>query len=300
MFRTKKQKEKLSDDLVAMSRKNTRIYDILSRLVRNRLGMLGMIIIVVLLVLVIFAPIFTKYPYDAQSFRDKFISPCWEHPLGTDNFGRDLWSRMLYGGRISLLVSLVAIIISSAVGITVGAAAGYFGGRVDNIITRILDVLMSIPSLLMAIAVSSALGSGPMKTALAIAIAGIPYSARVMRSTVLTIKENEYIEAAQATGSTNARIIFRHVLPNTIAPLIVSATLDIGGNIMAISGLSFVGLGVQAPTPEWGSILSAGREFLRDFPPIVIFPALFIGLTLFSFNILGDALRDALDPRLKD
>ncbi|MBR6952103.1 MAG: ABC transporter permease [Oscillospiraceae bacterium] len=300
MFRTKKQKEELANDLVALSKKNTRTADILSRLVRNKLGMLGMIIIAILLILVIFAPVFTDYPYDAQSFPDRFINPCWEHPLGTDNFGRDLWSRMLYGGRISLLVSLVAIIISSAVGITVGAIAGFFGGRIDNVITRILDILMAIPALLMAIAVSSALGTGPMKTALAIAISGIPYSARVMRSTVLTIKDNEYIEAAQATGSTNARTIFKHVLPNTIAPLIVSATLDIGGNIMAISGLSFIGLGVQAPTPEWGSILSAGREFLRDFPPIVIFPALFIGLTLFGFNILGDALRDALDPRLKD
>ena len=300
MFRTKKQKEELANDLVALSKKNTRTADILSRLERNKLGMLGLIIIAILLILVIFAPVFTDYPYDAQSFPDRFINPCWEHPLGTDNFGRDLWSRMLYGGRISLLVSLVAIIISSAVGITVGAIAGYFGGRIDNVITRILDILMAIPALLMAIAVSSALGTGPMKTALAIAISGIPYSARVMRSTVLTIKDNEYIEAAQATGSTNARTIFKHVLPNTIAPLIVSATLDIGGNIMAISGLSFIGLGVQAPTPEWGSILSAGREFLRDFPPIVIFPALFIGLTLFGFNILGDALRDALDPRLKD
>ena len=300
MFRTKKQKEELANDLVALSKKNTRTADILSRLVRNKLGMLGLIIIAILLILVIFAPVFTDYPYDAQSFPDRFINPCWEHPLGTDNFGRDLWSRMLYGGRISLLVSLVAIIISSAVGITVGAIAGYFGGRIDNVITRILDILLAIPALLMAIAVSSALGTGPMKTALAIAISGIPYSARVMRSTVLTIKDNEYIEAAQATGSTNARTIFKHVLPNTIAPLIVSATLDIGGNIMAISGLSFIGLGVQAPTPEWGSILSAGREFLRDFPPIVIFPALFIGLTLFGFNILGDALRDALDPRLKD
>ena len=300
MFRSRRQKEKLANDLVNMSKKNSRLSDIMSRLVRNKLGMLGLIIIAVLIILVVFADLFTKYPYDLQNFMERFTDPCWEHPLGTDNFGRDLWSRMLYGGRISLLVALLAIIISSVIGITVGAISGYFGGKVDNVITRILDVLMAIPSLLMAIAVSSALGSGPVKTAIAIAISGIPYSARVMRSTVLTIKGNEYIEAARATGSTNGRIIFKHVLPNTIAPLIVSATLDIGGNIMAISGLSFVGLGVQPPTPEWGSILSAGREFLRDFPPIVIFPALFIALTLFGFNILGDALRDALDPRLKD
>lgn len=300
MFRTKKQKQKLEGDIVCFSRMDSITGDIISRLVRNKLGMVGLVIIAVLLILVVFAPLFSKYPYGQQSFMERFIFPNWEHPLGTDNYGRDLWSRMLYGGRISLLVSLMAIAISSVIGITVGAISGYFGGKVDNVITRILDVLMAIPSMLMAIAVSSALGTGPVKTAIAIAISGIPYSARVIRSTVLTIKENEYIEAARATGSTNARIIFKHILPNTIAPLIVSATLDIGGNILAISGLSFVGLGVQPPTPEWGSILSAGREFLRDFPPIVIFPAVFIGLTLFGFNILGDALRDALDPRLKD
>ena len=300
MFRTRKQKKQLENDLVMMTKSNSRIADIFSRLLRNKLGMLGFIIIIALLILVIFAPLFTNYAYDIQNFGERFLYPSKEHLLGTDNFGRDLWTRLLYGGRISLLVSLIAILISNAVGIVLGAMAGYFGGRLDNVITRILDVIMAIPSLLLAIAVSSALGGGPMNTALAIAIAGIPYSARVLRSAILTIKGNEYIEAAAATGSTNARIIFKHVLPNTIAPLIVSATLDIGGNIMAISGLSFVGLGVQPPTPEWGSILSAGREFLRDFPPIVIFPAIAIGLTLFGFNILGDALRDALDPRLKD
>ena len=154
--------------------------------------------------------------------------------------------------------------------------------------------------MLLAIAAAAALGTGPVKTAIAIAITGMPFGARIMRSSVLSIKGNEFVEAARATGSSQLRVILKHILPNTLAPIIVNATMNIGSNIMAISGLSFVGLGVQAPTPEWGSILSAGREFLRDFPPIVIFPAVFIGLTLFGFNILGDALRDALDPRLKD
>ena len=300
MFRTKKQKEQIANDLVEMSRRKSQASEIFARLLRNKLGMVGFIIIIALLVLVIFAPLFTKFPYDLQSFPDRYIFPCKEHIMGTDNFGRDMWSRLLYGGRVSLLVALVAIAISGGIGITVGAIAGYYGGRLDNTITRILDVLMAIPALLMAIAVSSALGSGPLKTALAIAISGIPYSARVMRSAVMTIRGNEFIEAAVATGSTNRRIIFKHVLPNTIAPLIVSATLDIGGNIMAISGLSFVGLGVQPPTPEWGSILSASRTYILDYPYMVIFPALFIALTIFGFNILGDALRDALDPRLRD
>jgi peptide/nickel transport system permease protein len=207
---------------------------------------------------------------------------------------------MLYGGRISLLVSVCALLMSNIVGIIIGAICGYFGGIVDNVISRVLDVLMSIPGMLLAIAAAAALGTGPVKTAIAIAITGMPFGARIMRSSVLSIKGNEFVEAARATGSSQLRVILKHILPNTLAPIIVNATMNIGSNIMAISGLSFVGLGVQAPTPEWGSILSAGREFLRDFPPIVIFPAVFIGLTLFGFNILGDALRDALDPRLKD
>ncbi len=281
-------------------KKASRMGDIVARFVRNKLGMLGLAIIVILLILVIFAPIFTKYPYFEQSFKDRFLMPCAEHPLGTDNFGRDLWSRMLYGGRISLLVSVCALIMSNVIGIVIGAVCGYFGGIVDNIISRFLDILMSIPGMLLAIAAAAALGTGPIKTSIAIAITGMPYGARIVRSSVLSIKNNEFVEAARATGSTQFRVIMKHILPNTLAPIIVNATMNIGSNIMAISGLSFVGLGVQPPTPEWGSILSAGREFLRDFPPIVIFPALFIGLTLFGFNILGDALRDALDPRLKD
>lgn len=298
MTRAKKQKKDLES--AVMTKKTSRMGDIVARFFRNKLGMLGLTIIVILLILVILAPLFTKYPYYEQSFKDRFLMPCWEHPLGTDNFGRDLWSRMLYGGRISLLVSVCALLMSNIVGIIIGAVCGYFGGIVDNVISRILDVLMSIPGMLLAIAAAAALGTGPVKTAIAIAITGMPFGARIMRSSVLSIKGNEFVEAARATGSSQLRVILKHILPNTLAPIIVNATMNIGSNIMAISGLSFVGLGVQAPTPEWGSILSAGREFLRDFPPIVIFPAIFIGLTLFGFNILGDALRDALDPRLKD
>ena len=274
--------------------------DFTRRLVKSWSAKLGLYLFLAIVLICFIGPFFCRYGKNDIDITAINAAPSREHLLGCDTLGRDMLVRLLYGGQYSIVLGLVAALFGNFVGLAIGLVAGYFGGRIDNVITRILDVLMAIPALLMAIAVSSALGTGPMKTALAIAISGIPYSARVMRSTVLTIKDNEYIEAAQATGSTNERTIFKHVLPNTIAPLIVSATLDIGGNIMAISGLSFIGLGVQAPTPEWGSILSAGREFLRDFPPIVIFPALFIGLTLFGFNILGDALRDALDPRLKD
>ena len=283
-----------------LSRKRSQWGDIMGRLIRNRLGTVGLFIVVLLLILTIFAGVFTKYDYAEQDYTNQFAYPSWQHPMGTDNFGRDIWSRLLYGGRISLLVAVIAVSISMGAGMIFGAFAGFFGGKIDTAITRVLDILMSIPGLLLAIAVSAALGPGPVNTAIAIAISSIPYDARIMRSTVMSVKSNEFVEAATATGSRNLRVIFKHILPNTLAPLIVSVSLDIGGNIMAISGLSFIGLGVQPPIPEWGSILAAGRLYIRDFWPIIVFPALFIALTLFGFNLFGDALRDALDPRLKD
>ena len=298
-FSRKKQDERIQD-LADIARKKSRGRDIWRRLFKNRLGMVGLAIVLCLFILIIFAGVFTKYPYDVQSLGDKWLYPSWDHPFGTDNFGRDLWSRMLYGGRISLMVAILAAVIAFGGGIVVGAIAGYFGGLTDTLITRALDVLMAVPGLLLAIAIAFALGTGPLNTALAISISGIPYSARLMRATVMTIKSNEYIEAGRASGSKHFRIIFVHVLPNTIPSLIVNASMWIADNIMAISGLSFIGLGVHPPTPEWGAILVAGRPYFRDFWPTIVFPSLFIMLTLFGFNLFGDGLRDALDPRLKD
>ena len=299
-FKTRRQKEKIAQDLADMARRRSQWGDVWKRLLRNKLGMLGMIIVAVLIILVVFAGLFSKYPYDLQQFTHRFEKPNSEFILGTDNFGRDLWSRMLYGGRVSMMISLLAVLISGGLGAVFGSISGYFGGKTDIAITRVLDVIMAVPSLLLAMSISAALGSGPINTALAISISGIPYGTRIMRSTVMSIKGNDFVEAAKATGSKNLRLIFKHIVPNTIAPLIVNSTLMIGGNIMAISGLSFVGLGVTPPNPEWGSILAAGRQYIREFWPIVLFPSLFIMLTLFGFNLFGDGLRDALDPRLKD
>jgi peptide/nickel transport system permease protein len=285
------------DDAV---RKQGQWKDIIRRLFKNKLGTIGFFLVILLIILSVFAPLFTRYDPSFQDFAARFAYPSKDHIMGCDNYGRDLWSRLLYGGRISLLVAVTSVFISNFFGIIIGAYAGYFGGKADQIITRIMDIFMAVPGLLLAIAISSALGSGPLNTAIALSVSSIPHSARIMRSTILTIKSNEFVEAARATGSRHYRVIFKHILPNTIAPLIVNATLALGGTIMGISGLSFIGLGVQPPTPEWGSILATGRTYIRDFWPIVVFPAIFIALAVFGINLFGDALRDALDPRLKD
>jgi len=296
---TKKGQEKQAQAMAEIAKKKSRWRDIWARLRRNKLGMLGLSLIVILLILVLFAPLFTKYDHLAQEYK-KFEFPSSAHIFGTDDQGRDLWARMLYGGRVSLLVAALACLISTFFGTVLGSFAGFFGGWTDTIITRIFDVLMAIPGMLLAVAVAFALGRGPVNTAIAISISGIPLSARLMRATVMTIRSNEYVEAARASGSKSIRVIFVHVLPNTIAPLIVNASMWIAGNIMAISGLSFIGLGVQIPTPEWGAILIIGKQYFRQFWPLVVFPSGFIMVTLFGFNLLGDGLRDALDPRLKD
>lgn len=273
--------------------------DTLRRLFRNKLAVVGLVIVFVILFGVIFADFLTPYDYDKQDYGSRFMMPCAEHLFGTDNFGRDLFTRVLYGGRISLLVALLSLAISTVIGVFLGATAGYFGGKYELFVMRLMDIIMAIPGLLLAVAISAGLGTGIFNTALAISIAGIPPSVRMLRATVLQIRDEEYVEAARATGATDMRIIFHHVLPNTIAPLIVDSTLRIGINILQISSLSFVGLGIQPPTPEWGSILSAGRAYIQDFWPLITFPGIAIMLTLLGFNLLGDGLRDALDPRLK-
>lgn len=292
--------KKNKDNIDAIAKKNSQWREIIQRLFRNKVGVLGMFICIVLVIICAGAPLFTNWDPYAQNVRERFLLPSAQHILGTDDFGRDLWARLLYGGRHSLLIAFGATCFSTIMGVILGSCAGFFGGKTDLIITRILDIIQAIPSLLLAIAISSALGSGPFNTMLAISLGGVSSGARMMRSIVMSIRGNEYIEAAAATGSGKFRTIFVHVFPNTIAPLIISASMGIGGNIMSISGLSFIGLGVQAPTPEWGSILAVGRTYIRDFWPLVVFPALFIALTIFGFNLFGDALRDALDPKLKD
>ena len=280
-------------------RKSSQWKDVWIRLRRNKLAMVGMVIAVLLALMAIFAPVIAPYDYQVQSIANRLQMPSAQHLMGTDNMGRDILSRLIYGGRISLLVSLLAVIVSLVIGGLLGAVSGYLGGKVDSVIMRLMDILMAIPGILMAVCISAALGGGVWQTALAIAVAGIAGVCRLVRGQTLTLRNQEYIEAARASGSGTLRILLSNIIHNCLAPIIVNTTMSIGGNIMMISALSFVGLGVQPPIPEWGAILNSGREYVSTFWPLITFPGIAIALTMFGFNVFGDGLRDALDPKLK-
>lgn len=240
------------------------------------------------------------YPYDLQDSSITFQTPNAQHWLGTDNFGRDILSRIIQGSRISLIVGFSSIITAIIIGGLLGAISGYYGGRVDNLMMRAIDILMAIPGMLLAISLAAALKPGLMNLVIAIAIADIPGYARVVRASVLTIKDQEYIEAAECIGASDARIILRHIIPNCMAPIIVQATLGMAGAILSAASLSFLGLGIQPPTPEWGSMLSSARQYILSYWHLATFPGIAIMITIFALNVLGDGLRDALDPRLKN
>lgn len=279
-------------------RRHSQFGDVWRQFCRNKLAVFGLCLAVFLVLVAIFANVLAPYDPTAIS-RERLAMPSAEHWCGTDNFGRDLFSRIIYGARVSLLISLLSLIIGMVISIVLGATAGYFGGLYESIVMRICDILMCIPGMLLAVCISALLGVGILNTAIAIAIGGMAPGIRMIRATVMQIRSQEYVEAARATGSGHFKIIFHEIMPNVLSPLIVDATMRIGGNILQISGLSFIGLGVQPPTSEWGSIMSAGQEFITSFWPMITFPGIAIMVTVFAFNVMGDGLRDALDPRLK-
>ena len=263
------------------------------------MAMASLFVVFAIILLTVFANIVTPYEYDKQDLDNTFQYPSLQHLMGTDNFGRDIFTRVLYGGRISLLIALFGALVGLVAGGLIGATAGYFGNVYDNTVMRLMDIIMAIPNTLLAIAISAALGTGVVNTMIAVGFGSIPLFARVTRSAVLSVKDQEYIEASRAIGASHWRILFKHIIPNAFASTLVIFTLRLADNILIVSSLSFLGLGVQPPTPEWGSMISAGRQYMRDFFPIVVFPGLSIMTTLIAFNLLGDGLRDALDPRLK-
>lgn len=272
------------------------------RFCKNKLAVAGLVILITLILLCVFAGVLVDYQRDvvAQNAKLRLASPSREHIFGCDLYGRDIFGRILYGGRTSLLVGISVVALALTVGGTIGAIAAYCGGKVDMVIMRFMDILLAVPSLVLAMAVVSVLGTNIANMVIALSIARTPQFARIVRSSVMPLKNSEYVEAARACGTSDARIILRHILPNAFGPIIVQATLQIGSALLNVSSLSFIGLGIQPPAPEWGSMLSEMRPFLRYNPALVVFPGLAIALTVFSFNRIGDGLRDALDPRLKN
>lgn len=268
---------------------------------KNKLAMIGLVMLGIILFMVVFADfIVSEEMVTEMDTKNAFQGPSAKHIFGTDLYGRDLFARVIYGGRVSLRVGMTAVLCALCLGGLLGSVAGYFGGAVENIIMRVMDVFLSIPSMILSITVVAALGASLNNLILALIIARTPQFARIVRSAVLPIRNQEYVEAALACGTSHWRIIAKHIIPNAIGPVIVQATLQMGSVILNIAGLSFVGLGIQPPTPEWGSMLSEARDYLREYVYLAIPPGLAIMMSVFSFNRVGDGLRDALDPKLKN
>jgi len=287
--------------LAEQARRQTFWSDAWQRLVRNRMAMVGLVIILLLFLIAILAPVLAPYDPNKQNLGESLTPPGSEHLLGTDKHGRDMLSRMIYGTRIALLVGFLPQFVSLLLAIVLGLVSGYYGGWVDDLIMRLADAFFAFPSLLFMMALMFVLGSkqGLLGIVLGLGIVGWAGRARIMRGQVLSIRERAYVESARAVGANTGRIVFRHILPNCLAPLIVSTTMSIPGAIMSEAGLSFIGLGVSPPTATWGQMLQTGREYLRQLPWLSIWPGVAILITVLAFNLFGDGLRDALDPYLK-
>jgi len=269
------------------------------RLSKNSSAVIGFVVAAFLVIMAVFAPLIAPYPYDKQDLSHTRAAPSAQHIMGTDELGRDIFSRIVWGSRFSLSIGFLAVLLGTAVGMFLGAIAGYFGKIADDIIMRLMDVLQSIPGILLVITISVVLGPGLFNTLLALSIGGIPMSCRLTRAAVFGVRHQEYLEAATSINASTPRIILRHVIPNSFAPVLVSSTMSIGNVIMMAAMLSFIGLGIQPPMPEWGSMIAGGRSLIRTCPWMVTFPGIFIMLAVLSLNMFGDGLRDALDPKLK-
>ncbi len=280
-------------------KKQSELLRVLKQMRKNKLAMLGLIIFAAELLLLLFSSWIIPYDYSAINMEVAQQGPSAQHWFGTDELGRDILSRVLYGGRYSVTMGLFSITIGTLTGMMIGAVAGYFGGQTDNIIMRTLDIVQSLPAMLLTIVISTVLGPGYGNTILALSVNSIPPAARMLRAQMMGIRDNEYIEAAKSVNCSKLRIVVNHMIPNACSPNIVQATMGVAYMIAMGASLSFIGLGVQPPIPEWGAMLAGARQFIRQCPHMVIFPGLAITITILSLNLMGDGLRDALDPKLK-
>ncbi|MGN0980427.1 MAG: ABC transporter permease [Candidatus Avoscillospira sp.] len=280
-------------------KKRKQLPDIWHRFRKNKRAVCGLVIMIIIVLAGIFAPVICQYDPIQQNLREAYQTPSLAHWFGTDSIGRDLFTRVVYGIRTSLLCGVIAVAISLVIGGVLGAVAGYYGGKVDNIIMRFMDILLAIPSLLLAISMVAALGGGMVNMLFAIGISSMPTYCRTLRGEILKIRKTDFVEAAKAAGAKDSWIIVKHIIPNCLAPIIVRVTMGVASAILFCASLSFIGLGVSPPTPEWGQMLSFGRDFIRTYPHMSTFPGLAIMVTVFSLNMMGDGLRDALDPKMK-
>ncbi|AFM22653.1 ABC-type dipeptide/oligopeptide/nickel transport system, permease component [Acetomicrobium mobile DSM 13181] len=271
-----------------------------NQLKKNKIAVIGLIIVSLYVFCAIFAPYISPYDPTKQNLAESFQSPNVRHLLGCDDFGRDILSRIIWGARISLLIQLSSVVLALIIGILLGALGGYYGGKIDEVIMRFMDILLAFPGMLLALAIVAMLGPSLRNLIIAIGVYSVPQFARITRGAVLAVRANEYIVGAKAIGESDAAIILRYVLPNALSPIIVQTTLRMATVLLTASGLGFLGLGVQPPNPEWGTMLSSARMYLRAAPHVAIFPGLAIMITVLGFNFLGDGLQDALNPRLKE
>lgn len=282
-------------------KKESQWKEIWRRMRKNKAAMIGLCIFTFIVLVAIFADVIVPYDYGiTNAARDRLQPPSAAHLFGTDGYGRDIFARVVHGSRVSLMIGLSTTVFSLVVGGLLGAAAGYYGGKVDDIIMRACDIVMSIPGILLALAIIAALGASTINLLIAITISSVPGSVRLVRSTILTVVEQDFIEAARSYGSSDMRIIVKYILPNAIGPIIVSTTMSIASMILSAAGLSFIGMGIQPPQPEWGAMLSEARQYMTTSPYMLYFPGIAIVMTALSLNLIGDGLRDALDPKLKD
>lgn len=282
------------------NRKQSRLKDIWRQLKKNKLAVIALIVLILLILIAIIGPYIAPYPYEQQNAKETYADSSIEHLLGTDKLGRDVLSRIIVGTRQSLEMGIIAVAIAATIGITIGAISGYYGGWADNLCMRLLDVYQAMPMLLLCITLAAILGPSLRNAIIALGISTMPGYARLMRASVLTVREKEYIEAARAINASNTRIILKHIMPNAMAPLIVEVTMGVGACILAGAALSFIGLGVQPPVPEWGSMISEARRVMREHPTLALYPGICVMISVLGCNLLGDGLRDALDPRLKN
>lgn len=282
--------------------KRSQFWEFWRRYKQNPGAVLGLIIVIGLVIAAISSGIVFDYETEiiGNNVIERLQRPSMAHWFGTDELGRDVFARTMYGARYSLAIGVVAVIVSLVAGVTLGAVAGFAGGAVENIIMRIMDIFAAIPSILMAMAIVSALGQSAIILMIAVGVTSVPSFATITRAAVLQVRNNDFVEAARAIGMPNWKIVVKHILPNSLAPILVQATLRIGNAIISASGLSFLGLGIPLPAPEWGGMLSNGRKYIRDYPYMTIFPGLAILITVIAFNLIGDGVRDALDPKLKN